>query len=153
MGTWNHILLTTDFSEASEQAILTAAELARSTGARLTVLNVRRHPPAAPEAVVPTEKLVSAADLDAEARHALNDLGSTLLSDVGDVSLVTIEHVSAAGAICEYAERHGVDLIVIGTHGRTGLTRFLIGSVAEKVVRHASCPILVVPHAERGSGA
>ena len=52
-------------------------------------------------------------------------------------------------AICDYAVKHDVDLIVIGTHGRTGVSRLLIGSVAEKVVRHASCPVLVVPHAKR----
>ena len=151
MGATTHILLTTDFSEASEEAVLKAGELARSSRARLTVLHVRRYPPAAPEAVVPTDKMVTAANLDADARRALNDLGSTLLSDVENVSLVTIENVSAPLAICEYADRHGVDLIVIGTHGRTGMTRFLIGSVAEKVVRHASCPILVVPYAVRRS--
>ncbi|MCK5448496.1 MAG: universal stress protein, partial [Gemmatimonadetes bacterium] len=46
-------------------------------------------------------------------------------------------------------EKHGVDLIVIGTHGRTGVPRLLIGSVAERVVRHASCPVLVVPHGKQ----
>jgi len=153
MGTSTHILLTTDFSEASEEAVQKAAELARTTNARLTVLHVHRHPPAAPEAVVPTDKMVTASDLDSEARKALNDLARTLLSDVEEVSLVTLESVSAPLAICEYADQHGVDLIVIGTHGRTGVTRFLIGSVAERVVRHANCPILVVPHAERPASA
>jgi nucleotide-binding universal stress UspA family protein len=151
MATTKHILLTTDFSDASEEAVLKAAELARADGAKLTVLHVRRHPPAAPEAVVPSDAIATAADLEADDRRALNDLASTLLSEVEDVSLVTVEHVSAPVGICNYADRHDVDLIVIGTHGRTGMPRLLIGSVAERVVRHANCPILVVPHAERPS--
>lgn len=153
MGTWTHILLTTDFSEASEEAVQKAGELARSTDVRLTVLHVRGHPPAAPEAVVPPDKMVTAADLDGEARRHLNHLASTLLSDVEEISLVTVESVSPPLAICEYADSNDVDLIVIGTHGRTGVARFFIGSVAEKVVRHANSPILVVPHAERPSSA
>ena len=51
-------------------------------------------------------------------------------------------HVAAAPAILEYAEREDVDLIVLGTHGRRGLRRFLLGSVAEEVVRSAHCPVL-----------
>ena len=149
MSAATHILLTTDFSPASEEAVAKAGEMARATGARLTVLNVHHHAPAAPEAVVPPDKQVTPADLDAEARQSLDDLRRTLLQGVESVSLVSLEHVSPPLAICDYAAKHGVDLIVIGTHGRTGLSRLLIGSVAEKVVRHASCPVLVVPHGKR----
>ena len=74
-----------------------------------------------------------------------------MLSDVESVDLVTVEHASAPLAICDYADKHGVDLIVIGTHGRTGMTRLMIGSVAEKVVRHAGCAVLVVPHGKHPS--
>ena len=151
MSAPNHILLTTDFSEASEEAVAMAGEMARATGARLTVLHVHHHAPAAPEAVVPPEKYVSPADLDAEAQQSLEDLRRTLLQGVESVSLVSLENVSAPLAICDYAAKHDVDLIVIGTHGRTGIPRLLIGSVAEKVVRHASCPVLVVPHGKRPS--
>ncbi len=52
---------------------------------------------------------------------------------------------NAAEGICNYAEKVGVDLIVLSTHGRTGLGHLLIGSVAEKVVRHAHCPVVTVP--------
>jgi len=146
MGVASHILLTTDFSAASEEAVAKAGEMARATGAKLTVLHVHRHPPAAPEAVVPAEKYVTSADLDAEVRQNLEDLRRTFLQGVESVSLVSLENVSAPLAICDYAVKHDVDLIVIGTHGRTGVSRLLIGSVAEKVVRHSSCPVLVVPH-------
>jgi nucleotide-binding universal stress UspA family protein len=149
MGATTHILLTTDFSEASQEAVEKAAELARTTDAKLTVLHIHRHAPAAPEAVIPTDKQITSADLDIEASQGLDELKRTILSDVENVTLVTLENASAPLAICDYADRNGVDLIVIGTHGRTGMPRLLIGSVAEKVVRHANCPILVVPHAKR----
>jgi nucleotide-binding universal stress UspA family protein len=74
MSAATHILLTTDFSEASEEAVAKAGEMARVTGARLTVLNVHHHAPAAPEAVVPAEKQVTPADLEAEARQRLDHL-------------------------------------------------------------------------------
>lgn len=149
MSAATHILLTTDFSDASEEAVAKAGEMARATGANLTVLNVHHQAPAAPEAVIPPDKQVTPAELDAEARQKLDDLRRTLLQGVESVSLVSLENVSAPLAICDYAAQHGIDLIVIGTHGRTGMSRLLLGSVAEKVVRHASCPVLVVPHAKR----
>jgi len=149
MSAASHILLTTDFSPASEEAVGKAGELARATGARLTVLHVHRHAPAAPEAVIPAEKYVTSADLDAEVRQNLEDLRRTMLQGVESVSAVSVENVSAPLAICDYAEKHGVDLIVIGTHGRTGVPRLLIGSVAEKVVRHSKCPVMVVPHGKQ----
>lgn len=150
MSAASHILLTTDFSPASEEAVGKAGELARATGARLTVLHVHRHAPAAPEAVIPAEKYVTSADLDAAVLQNLEHLRSTMLQGVESVSVVSLENVSAPLAICDYAEQHGVDLIVIGTHGRTGMSRLLIGSVAERVVRHAGCPVLVVPHGKQG---
>lgn len=146
MGVATHILLTTDFSAASEGAVAKAGELARSTNAKLTVLHVHGHPPGAPEAFVPPEKITVSADLVAKAHQALEELKGSKLADVESVVLATVEHVSAPLAICDYADHHRVDLIVIGTHGRTSVNRLLIGSVAEKVVRHATCPVLVVPH-------
>jgi nucleotide-binding universal stress UspA family protein len=146
MSVATHILLTTDFSEASEEAVAKAGILARGVGVKLTVLYVHGRPPAAPEAFVPAEKVVTSDYLDAEARKALEGLRESLLAGVESVDLVTVEHASAPLAICDYADKHGIDLIVIGTHGRTGMTRLMIGSVAEKVVRHASCAVLVVPH-------
>jgi len=56
-----------------------------------------------------------------------------------------IEEGDAADAICHEAEKVGADAIVVGSHGRTGLRRLFLGSVSERVVRHAPCPVLVVP--------
>ena len=63
-------------------------------------------------------------------------------SDRVDTALV--RNFSAASGILEYADENEIDMVVIGTHGRTGLSQFLLGSVAEKVVRHANCPVLSV---------
>jgi nucleotide-binding universal stress UspA family protein len=146
MSVATHILLTTDFSEASEEAVAKAGELAQDAGVKLTVLHVHGHPPSAPEAYVPAEKVLTSAELDTETHQALEKLKNSKLANVESVTLVGVEHVSAPLAICDYADKHEVDLIVIGTHGRTGVSRLLIGSVAEKVVRHANCAVLVVPH-------
>ncbi len=146
MSIATHILLATDFSEAADEAVDKAGGLARTLGARLTVLHVHGRPPGAPEAVVTEEHLLSSADLDTKTRQDLEKLKSARLADIESVVLTSLAYASAAVAICDYADQHSVDLIVIGSHGRTGLTRLLIGSVAEKVVRHSTCPVLVVPH-------
>ncbi len=153
MSIATHILLATDFSEAADEAVDKASELARSLGAKLTVLHVHCRPPAAPEAVVANDCLLSSADLDAETRKELEELQNTRLSDVETVNLVGQEHASAALAICDFADQEDIDLIVVGSHGRTGIARLLIGSVAEKVVRHATCPVMVVPHTKGRSAA
>jgi universal stress protein A len=148
MSIATHILLGTDFSEAADVAVTKAAELARTLGGKLTVLNV--HGPAlGARAPMAEDKILLSADLGAESRESLKMLKSAKLADIDSVTLATAEHVSAARAICDYADEHGVDVIVIGTHGRTGLLHVLMGSVAEKVVRHANCPILVVPYGKR----
>ena len=66
------------------------------------------------------------------------------LSGVPGVEFSIKQHPSAAEGICEAAVEAGADLIVLSTHGRTGLAHMLIGSVAERVVRHAPCPVLTL---------
>jgi nucleotide-binding universal stress UspA family protein len=145
MSVAEHILLATDFSEAADEAVDKARELARTLAARLTVIHVFGHPPAAPEAYVDQERMLCSADLEREAKEQLESLKNQRLADL-PVELVSCEHASPALAVCDYADHHNVDLIVIGSHGRTGLSRLLIGSVAEKTARHANCPVLIVPH-------
>ena len=118
------ILFATDFSESSDAAARVARDYARHFGARLHLLHVDW--PGADKAVPPP--LITLAD----------ELG-------GDVSVLTaVESGSPAVQIVRYAARHGIDLIVLGTHGRTGVSRALLGSVAERVVRTAPCPVLTV---------
>src|SRR5690606_33884804 len=66
------------------------------------------------------------------------------LAALPDVGLVALHHASPVSAICDHAETQGVDLIVAGTHGRRGLDRLLLGSVAERLIRHAPCAVLTV---------
>lgn len=124
--TIRQILFPTDFSAASAVAGRAAADLARQLGARLHVLHVVppvTDPTPAPKAL----------------RAVVEDLGPGL-SVVSEVASGL-----AARQIAAYARRNGIDLIVIGTHGRTGVSHVLLGSVAEAVVRRAPCLVLTVP--------
>ncbi len=120
------ILFATDFSDASANAARLAVQTARRLGARLHVLHVV--PPVTDP--VPSQR-------------ALADLGKALERDV---QLITeLRSGSPAHEIVAYASRNAIDMIVIGAHGCTGLSRVLLGSVAEAVMRRAPCPVLVVP--------
>jgi universal stress protein A len=120
------ILLPTDFSAASAMAARTAADFARHFGARLHVLHV-----------VP-----SGFGLEAP-RAALEETVAALGAGLTVTRLV--ESGLAASAIVAYARAHRIDLIVMGTHGRTGFSHALLGSVTEAVVRRAPCRVLTVP--------
>ena len=124
------LLFPTDFSPASETAGIVARAMARERGGRLHVIHVV--PPV-------TDPEDSAAQLKRLAAEIGKDLPveSALLSG------------RVAHQIIRYARDKGIGLIVLGTHGRTGVSRVLLGSVAESVVRLASCPVLTVPTSPR----
>lgn len=142
-----NLLVSTDFSEASMLAVDAAAMLAQAFGAKVTLVHVFDPAPLAP---IATSQLSSADQLEAEQRtertlHAeLERLREAKLGTVADVKVALIFGKNAADSICHYAEKEGIDLIAIATHGRTGIARMLIGSVAERVVRHATCPVLTL---------
>ena len=129
--TIREILFATDFSDVSANAGRLAVQTTKRLGARLHVLHV----------VPPVTDPVPSA-------RALADLASAL---EGRIALVTqLTSGLAAREIVAYATRIGIDLIVMGAHGRTGLSRVLLGSVAEAVMRRAPCPVLVVPAGRSG---
>jgi nucleotide-binding universal stress UspA family protein len=142
------ILVPTDFSKSSRNALTYGAAFATRFGAELYLLHVVQDlalfiPEAVmvPPVVPPVEQFVSAA------RQALERaLGELPLPDVR----VTPEVVEGAPfeEIIRFARERDIDLIVMGTHGHTGLAHILMGSVAEKVVRRAPCPVLTVRHPE-----
>jgi nucleotide-binding universal stress UspA family protein len=142
--TFRKILCPIDFSDCSRSAMLAAIELAKETGASLTLLHAWHFPAYAfaGEAPIPAS-LIQDVAADAERtlarwRDGARALGAERLS----ISLV--EGV-AWDRIVETLQRDPTyDLCVMGTHGRTGLKHVLLGSVAEKVVRHAPCPVLVI---------
>jgi len=132
------ILHGTDFSERSGNAFRVACALARDYQARLIVLHVLPAPVVGyPDGIILTQP----EDYRAEARTKLQQLQPT------DPS-VAVERVLGEGepatTIVDIAKHKRCDLIVLGTHGWTGLTRLLMGSVAEAVVRRATCPVLTV---------
>ncbi|HSE05560.1 MAG TPA: universal stress protein [Methylomirabilota bacterium] len=122
----NEILFPTDFSPASEAAGRIARQMAVQSGARLHVLHVV---PPVTDPSLPAEHLAQAARSLADGLR----VETTLLSGW------------AARNIVDYAREKRIDLIVVGTHGRTGITHALLGSVAETVVRLAPCLVLTVP--------
>jgi len=146
MALAKHIFVATDFSEGSNSAVDAAGELAREWGARVTLFHAFDPDPLIPPGAIPNptqfrEKIVN--EMDSAVHAALDDAAKQRLSGV-DVDCVVVQDGSAARAICEAAEKAGADLIVVATKGRTGLAHLLIGSVAERVVRHAHTTVLTV---------
>lgn len=145
------VLWPTDFSELSLHGGRYARELARQFNAELHVVHVAA-PPMAPDVSVTMpvdlpstygeEELLDAAR--AELSHILEDE----LSDVDRV-VADVFFGEPARGICRYADEHEIELVVVCTHGRTGLRHVLIGSTTERVVQHAPCPVLVIKNPER----
>jgi nucleotide-binding universal stress UspA family protein len=144
-----NILVATDFGEASDAALSYGRDLARTYGATLHVLHVAenlvvRYADDAALALLPQLQ----ADIDEAARKRM----AALVTDEDRTMLhakpVVLAARGTAEAIVEYAKTYNVDIIVMGTHGRGGFAHLLMGSVAERVVRTAPCPVLTVRHPE-----
>jgi nucleotide-binding universal stress UspA family protein len=145
-GQVRSILLPTDFSDCANFALPYAAGIARATGASLICVHVV-------ETVVPavgysgmsgplpigdlSEQLEDSAERELPKIAECEECAGLNVEEV-------IVHGEAATEIVRVAKERGVDLIVVSSHGRTGLGRILFGSTAEAVVRHATCPVLVV---------
>jgi nucleotide-binding universal stress UspA family protein len=138
------ILVPTDFSETSAAAMRYGVELARRFHARLYLLHVVENPGEAAEIEFPI-------GLFDTMHNAAHDRLRQLIP--ADVVKELEPHCAmrignGADEIVRHAQDHDIDLIVMGTHGREGVARMIIGSVAEKVVRRAVCPVLTVHHPE-----
>jgi nucleotide-binding universal stress UspA family protein len=143
---FTHVLCPVDFSDASRRAMNLAAEVVRPGGAGITLLHVVEAPVAF-GGELPDPEFLRAAD-----KRAAEQLERWAAELRGKVSVpVTMRsRVGWAGAETLAALDHDptIDLVVMGSHGRTGIARALLGSVAEKVVRHARCPVLVARERE-----
>lgn len=141
-----NILVPTDFSRASELAIDAARLLAVQNDAHVTLMHV--FDPALATVGAAGLGEATAEQIPADVEKAIHDqlaqLREKRLDDVPSVKTALVLGRSAAHGIVHYAEKEKVDMIVVSTHGRTGLAHLLIGSVAEKVVRHAPCPVLTL---------
>jgi nucleotide-binding universal stress UspA family protein len=140
------ILVPTDFSPTSDAALAQARELAAALGASLRLVHVfddgfvTGAMTADGQTFLPPDlraQVTSA--VDARLRERLREQVGTCLGH--DTALLT---GPVANSIVDYARTHAIDLIVMGTHGRSGLAHILLGSVAEHVVRTAACPVLTV---------
>jgi nucleotide-binding universal stress UspA family protein len=137
------ILVATDFSETAERAIEVAAELAPIFDADVHVVHVIN--PAVPILRPHSLSLETTSETRARKSKMLASLVERKLAAVPRVTSEALLNMSTHLAITGYARDHEIELVVMGTHGRTGLSGVLLGSVAERTVRHASsCPVLVV---------
>ena len=144
-----HILAPTDFSDYSKRALSDALDLAQTFGAKLTLLHVVEPAPYLGEFTLPTMGEDLLGDLERQASAEL----ARVLPEAPQAPIAVTRAVivgSPARTIVATAEATHVDLLVLATHGRTGLSHLLIGSVAERVVRTAPCPVLTIrPPAEK----
>lgn len=140
---WKKILCPVDFSEGSRHSVEEAARVAIESNAELVLVSVLAWPVfylVEPISLPPTleAQVVRAAEEGiATWKEAALKQGVTKVS-------THVMRGDAAHEIVELAKREDCDLVIIGTHGRTGIRHVLLGSVAEKVVRHAECAVLVV---------
>ena len=140
------ILFPTDFSDLSKAAEKSACDLADEFGAELHVLHVLHDlfltmPQTAVALLIPPKIL---ADVISSAEEEIQKIPPIAWAS-GKKVVRAVQVGSTYDTIVQYAKDNAIDLIVIGTHGRTGLPQVLLGSVAERVVRHAPCAVLTVP--------
>ena len=144
------ILVATDFGEASDAALAYGRELARTFGAKLDVLYVTENVLTRGFGV--EGYVAQFPDLQRDLDQAAEKQLEALLSDEDRKDLgaraVVLTMNSPAAAIVSHAADSGADLIVLGTHGRGAVAHLVMGSVAERVVRTARCPVLTVRHPE-----
>lgn len=137
--TAKHVLVCTDFSESAKAAIAVGREEAATEGAKATLLHVIDA-----NAFVPPQSVLRPQDRvgdESAAKADLDALRDELLPE-GD-TIVLVDRAPAK-AVCDFANENGVDLIVVGSRGHGPVERWLIGSVAERIVRHAHCSVYVV---------
>ena len=137
-----HILVPTDFSQYANYAVDYALELAKTLQARLTFIHVIHLTPLVTGDIGSLGISSYLAEIESDAQQRMQTLLNRVHQQGGQGETTIVQGVPFQ-VIIETAESRDVDLIVMGTHGRTGLTHVWMGSVAEKVVRLAPCPVLV----------
>ena len=137
MAMLKKILAPTDFSELSGEGVRYACHLAKEVGAHVIVMNV---------IILDETNTVAKGEIEAHKARLAEFVAKTVPHPGADLK---VREVVVAGhpynAIVDCAENEHVDLVVMSTHGRGGLSRMLIGSVTDRLVRSAKCPVLVVP--------
>ena len=147
-----NIMVATDFGEAASRALQYGLEFARAFRATVHVVHVADNLAASAAAAVGSPLIdlgAAQASVDDEARRTLAALTTTDEIPALDVHPTLLCDHQPAKALLSFAREKDADLIIIGTHGRGGLAEFFLGSVAQRVVRSAPCPVLTVRAVER----
>jgi nucleotide-binding universal stress UspA family protein len=148
---WKRILVPTDFSDPSTEALATAIAFARLSEAKLDLVHV------AVEANYVLPPPVDVAPVAIDMSHIMARITDSLAAEEARVREAGLACETAVlvgrpdTEIVERASATGAELIIMGTHGRSGLAHALLGSIAERVVQHAPCPVLIVPKRGRAS--
>ena len=139
----SRILCPMDFSDSGDAINQYASMLASTTGASLTYLHVT-----VPDLNVDTYAILPVTLVEVQQEHDRRKLKQIKPTVEGIQFQHVVEYGFPKDVIVKYAIDHDIDLIVLGTHGRTGLNRLLMGSVAEGVVRNAKCPVMAIKCAD-----
>jgi nucleotide-binding universal stress UspA family protein len=140
------IIVGTDFSTQAESAVDHSMAIARHVGAEVVLMHALSMPE--PDYALPYPVSTPAIYVDQvesiikEARGKLDEMRERLIGQGVEVSKVFVNDMADRGIVA-VAKESDADLVLVGSHGRTGISRFLLGSIAEKVVRHAECDVLV----------
>ena len=148
MTLFNKILLPTDFSDHANEALRYATQLAKTHAASLCLVHAYDLLPyALPDGPIMDERQLET--VRAAFQKQLEQLRQTAeATGIGRVETQLLQGPASSEIVRVAGDQH-FDLIVMGTHGRTGLSHLLIGSVTEKVVRRAPCPVLTIPLREK----
>ncbi len=142
------ILVPTDFSQPSEKAFIYAERFAEQFKAQLIVLNVSEAIPPAPRYIPPAEIEEHQEEIHRATCQQMQEMHNRLTQASPDSGIPAAQFIAVDGAstdeILRLAKELDVDIIIIATHGRTGMKRWVLGSTTERVVRYAPCPVLVV---------
>ncbi len=148
---YTNILVAVDGSEASKRALGEAIRMAKLARARLTAVYVIDQSGALTYAGACDPHLLT--DAERQVGHSVLDdalVKMQALGVAGDSEILETQGIAEdiASCIARCVERRGVDLVVMGTHGRRGMRRMVLGSVAERFVRHSPCPVLLMRETE-----
>jgi nucleotide-binding universal stress UspA family protein len=140
------ILIAVDNSTCSEKAAKTGYEMARKFGSEVALLNIIEPVPQTvnPDFALAPVFMEMYDNSEANSHILLKEIENKYATGISTTYLTILD--TATHGIINQADDWGAELIVIGTHGRSGLYHFLIGSVAESVANRASCPVLIIPN-------